>query len=126
MWLFKRGQFKSFFIKNHLPQCGLEEQQTKFKEVFTLISEKAGGNAFTRFNTEGDPVGRLAPAYYEAAVFAFSENKTKVAKLSPQEVIQRLQSAFSDPDFLSSTGPGANTIEKLNIRISVVSNFLSK
>ncbi|MEB1403447.1 hypothetical protein VDQ65_19905, partial [Xanthomonas campestris pv. campestris] len=36
---------------------------------------------------------------------------------------ERLISAYSNQDFLDSTGPGANTIPKLEQRIKVVSNY---
>ena len=104
----------------------LQEHRRNFEAVFNLINEKAGNNAFTRFNEAGHPIGRLAPAYYEASVCAFNNNQTTIRHLPPQNVIERLQAAFSDLAFLESTGPGANTIPKLETRIAVVSRYLSE
>lgn len=103
----------------------LAQERSHFEAVFGLISEKMGDEAFTRFNDAGAPTGRLAPAYYEASVCAFSTNLTAIEAMTPQEVKSRLQSAFSDPEFIASTGPGANTIEKLEKRIAVVSGHLA-
>lgn len=102
----------------------LQEQRNNFETVFNLINEKAGNKAFTRFNDEGHPVGRLAPAYFEASVCSFSNNQAAIRQMPPTDVIERLQSAFSDPEFLASTGPGANTIQKLETRIAMVSKHL--
>lgn len=99
----------------------LQKDREHFENVFDLISKKAGDKAFTRFNEEGGPTGRLAPAYYEAAVFAFSENEAAIKAMDEARVIEKLQQAFSSDDFLRSTGPGANTIPKLHTRINTVS-----
>ncbi|ABA88051.1 hypothetical protein Pcar_0794 [Syntrophotalea carbinolica DSM 2380] len=104
----------------------LSEQRSHFEKVFKLINDKAGDEAFTRFNEDGEPTGRLAPAYYEAAVCAFSNNYPAIEQMTPQHVKDQLRLAFSDPDFLEATGPGANTIQKLENRISVVSKYLSE
>jgi hypothetical protein len=104
----------------------LQEQREHFETVFNLINEKAGDKAFTRFNDAGQPRGRLAPAYYEASVCAFINNQDTIGKMPPSDVVERLKSAFSDQDFLDSTGPGANTTQKLETRINVVSKYLSE
>lgn len=103
----------------------LTQQRNHFEAVFSLIHSKIGNEAFTRFNEAGAPTGRLAPAYYEASVCAFSTNRTAIEAMTPQAVKSRLQAAFSDTEFLASTGPGANTIEKLEKRIAVVSGHLT-
>jgi len=108
--LFKRFEFK------------LEEKKSEFEKVFALIAEKAGDQAFTRFNDDGNPVGRLAPAYYEASVCAFRENEDVIEAMEPNKVVDTLRAAFSAEDFLASTGPGANTIAKLKTRIGAVSS----
>lgn len=110
--LFQRIEFDLLKEKNH------------FEEVFNLINAKAENEAFTRFNDAGQPSGRLAPAYYEATVFAFSHNMAAINQMTPKDVIDRLRAAFSDPEFLAATGPGANTIQKLESRVAVVSRYL--
>lgn len=107
----------------HRHEFDLQSERRHFENVFNLINEKAGDQAFTRFNEDGSPTGRLAPAYYEAAVCAFSENETSIRAMNSARVIEKLQQAFSNEEFLQSTGPGANTITKLNARIEAVSKI---
>jgi hypothetical protein len=95
-----------------------------FEKVFNLINEKISDKGFTRFNSEGESVGRLAPAYFEATVFAFWNNEERIRALNPSDVETRLKSVFSDKDFIDSTGPGANTITKLKTRIKIASDIL--
>lgn len=103
----------------------LTAERQRFFSVFDLISEKIGSDAFTRFNDDGQAVGRLAPAYYEASVCAFDSNRESLASLSAEDVRKRLQAAFSDNRFITATGPGANTVPKLNERIAVVAEYLA-
>ncbi len=101
----------------------LEQQKTRFEKTFKLIAEKLGDAAFTRFTEEGEPTGRLAPAYYEATAHAFSSCFEYIAGLDSAEVRKRLIAAYVDQDFLESTGPGANTIPKLEQRVNVVAKY---
>ena len=96
-----------------------------FRNCFDVISEKFGDQAFTRFNDRGEAVGRLAPAYYEAVCGAVFRNLDRVKGLLPDDALSRLQSAFADAEFKDSTGPGANTIPKLEARIRVVAKHLT-
>lgn len=102
----------------------LLNERARFTAVFDLIFKKLGDEAFTRFNDDGQAVGRLAPAYYEASVCAFDSNLQHLSSTSSAEVRGQLQKAFSDDRFVSATGPGANTISKLEERIDVVSRYL--
>jgi hypothetical protein len=111
------------FLRIHFD---LQGQRSHFETVFNLIHEKAGNEAFTRFNDTGQPTGRLAPAYYEAVVCAFSNNQAAINQMSQEDVKTRLRSAFADEEFMNATGPGANTSQKLEGRIAVVSRYLSE
>ena len=105
-------------------QFNLIERRSHFEDVFTVIEEKLGDAAFTRFNAEGEPTGRLAPAYYEAVVATFSVYIEELRTLTPAIIKSRLQDAFNSLEFRTATGPGANTIEKLGNRIATVSKHL--
>lgn len=105
-------------------QFDLIERRSHFEDVFTVIEEKLGDAAFTRFNSEGEPTGRLAPAYYEAVVATFSEYIEELRSLTPAIIKTRLQDAFNSTEFRTATGPGANTIEKLRNRITSVARHL--
>lgn len=102
----------------------LNLEKSTFEKVFDLIVSKLGDAAFTRFTAEGDPTGRLAPAYYEATACAFVTRYDSIQNLDEKEVKTKLQQAYSDERFLASTGPGANTIPKLAQRIEVVTEYL--
>lgn len=104
----------------------LPHERERFAAVFDLIASTLGDEAFTRFNETGHAVGRLAPAYYEASVCAFDDNLEHIAQMDAVTVRNRLQEAFSDARFLSATGPGANTIQKLEERITVVREYLGR
>lgn len=102
----------------------LAHEQRHFEAVFELIAEKLCGDGFARFNDRGEAVGRLAPAYFEAVVAAFSEHRERLAASTPAKVKAELVKAFSSDAFKSATGPGANTIGKLRDRIAIVASQL--
>jgi len=102
-----------------------QAQSTIFKRAFTLIQSKFGDQAFTRFNSHGEPTGRLAPAYFEAVCASVVANHARLSGIDGGELLGRLQAAFDSPEFKSATGPGANTIPKLHQRIEVVTRFLT-
>jgi len=89
-----------------------------------LNGYKLGDEAFTRFNDHNEASGRLAPAYYEAVVATFFQHFAELQSIDSEILKSRLIEAFSSKEFKSSTGPGANTIQKLGTRISSVSQHL--
>jgi Protein of unknown function DUF262 len=101
-----------------------EPMEDLFFRTFHLINEKLSDQAFTRFNTHGEPTGRLAPAYFEAVCAAFVEEAEQISQFSPDVLLVRLRSAFESDGFKFATGPGANTVPKLHQRIQVVKNHL--
>ncbi len=110
--LFGRGAFDS------------KAMASLFEKTFVAISDKLGDQAFTRFNSHGEATGRLAPAYYEAVCVAFVERYEALVAVPADILLQRLQTAFGSDRFKNATGPGANTIPKLNERIQVVQEYL--
>ncbi|MCO5163523.1 MAG: DUF262 domain-containing protein [Mesorhizobium sp.] len=102
----------------------VETEGTVFRSVFDFIFATFGDGAFSRYNTHDEPTGRLAPAYFEAVVGAVTDNLADVSSVDPVLLRQRLIAAFSSEEFISSTGPGANTIPKFNSRIAVVRKHL--
>lgn len=104
----------------------LSDERDRFNAVFDSIYENLGDEAFTRFNESGQGVGRLAPAYYEASVCAFNTNLALIKTRTSLQIREKLQAAFSDKRFKAATGPGANTIQKLEERINIVSEYLSR
>jgi len=105
-------------------QFNMNEWKSHFEDVFSVIKDKLGGSAFTRFSDDGEPTGRLAPAYFESVVAAFSENIEQLRDMEPSAIKNRLITAFSDENFKQATGPGANTIDKLEKRVAIVATHL--
>lgn len=103
----------------------ISEMEQLFLDTFEAIRLKLSDSAFTRFNSHGEPTGRLAPAYYEAVCAAFVEKRAEIFEVDGETLGNRLRQAFEDENFKNATGPGANTIPKLHQRIEVVARFLS-
>ncbi|GLP88264.1 hypothetical protein GCM10007921_38260 [Tritonibacter mobilis] len=98
----------------------IASSKARFERVFSLIEQKLQSQAFTRFNGQGHATGRLAPAYFEAVVAVFDEASDELEAVSSAETLERLKSAFASEAFQEATGPGANTITKLQARIDAV------
>lgn len=98
--------------------------KARFERVFSLIEQKLQSQAFTRFNVQGQATGRLAPAYFEAVVAVFDEASDELEVVSSEAALERLKGAFASDDFKEATGPGANTIPKLQARIDAVKAYL--
>jgi hypothetical protein len=103
----------------------ISTERTTFEKVFSLLSDKFGGNAFAR-RRDGVPQGRLAPAYFEAVVGAVLQNINSVEKVDPEKLDRALSEVFQSEDFRDVTGPGANSSEKLNKRIRLVAEGLGR
>lgn len=97
-----------------------EERRVEFLEFFEVIADKLSGNAFCRYKN-GEPQGRLAPAYFEAVTGGLARRLDFVRNLDSTAVREKLVAAFADEGFQNATGPGANSIEKFNQRVTVVS-----
>ncbi|MQW88637.1 hypothetical protein [Sinorhizobium saheli] len=95
-----------------------------FRQVFGLIFATFGDGAFCRYNSHDEPTGRLAPAYFEAVVGAVTDEFEAISVIDGATLRERLISAFASEDFINSTGPGANSIQKFNSRIAVVKKHL--
>jgi len=100
-------------------------EETAFKRTFSLINDYLGANAFVKYRA-GQPVGGLAPAYFEAVSIAFERSTDSVVKKSPEVIRKNLSETVQSQDFRSSTGPGANSKQKLKRRIQLIEEVLKK
>ncbi|MGE0259870.1 MAG: DUF262 domain-containing protein [Alphaproteobacteria bacterium] len=100
-------------------QFDTEVETAIFKQVFDFIARNFGADAFAR-NRNGEGTGRLAPAYFEAAVGGILRTLSEVEKYDTTELRKRLYGVYVSDGFREVTGPGANTIPKLNGRIELV------
>lgn len=95
-----------------------------FDRVFTVLSEKFGPYAFVKYRG-GKPMGGVAPAYFEAVTMGALKNLDALAKLAPHDAIGRLSTAVASDEFRSATGPGANSLPKLEQRIEIIERAFS-
>lgn len=96
-----------------------DHEKKIFHEAFDIISEKFGGDAFVRYR-DGQPQGRLAPAYFEAVVGAVARFPKQAGQQDAAELRAYLASTLESEHFRDVTGPGANAIYKLRRRIELV------
>ena len=95
-----------------------------FRKVFDFIAANFGKDGFAR-TKGGEGTGRLAPAYFEAAVGGVLRTLPRLTKYNQAELQSRLYGVYASGDFREVTGPGANTISKLNRRIELVAEALA-
>lgn len=95
----------------------LEEES--FDRVFSLLDRAMGVGSFVK-HRDGDPIGALAPAYFEAVSIGVSEAWGAASMLSPSSLRDRVIEVTQSAQFKSFTGPGANSREKLENRIRLV------
>ena len=104
-------------------EFNLVEEGKVFKELFAEVASRLGESAFVKFRGK-NPIGGLAPAYFEAVavgcLVAFTEFKAKPAA----EVRDALMSLVQSPPFREVTGPGANTSTKLESRIQLAADAI--
>ncbi|MDR3409352.1 MAG: DUF262 domain-containing protein [Formivibrio sp.] len=96
-----------------------EEQISKFRAVFTLLSEKFGANAFLKYR-HGQPQGGVAPAYFEAVAIGALNSFNHLSDLTPERATELLSQAVESDAFRRVTGPGANSLPKLQKRITII------
>ncbi len=92
-----------------------------FYSVFTLLAEKFGPYAFVKYR-QGQPLGGVAPAYFEAVTMAAHNAFDQLSAMSPEKATRVLAAAVESPEFRKVTGPGANSLPKLQERVEIVSH----
>jgi len=91
----------------------------KFNEVFTVLSEKLGMNAFVKYRG-GQPLGGVAPAYFEAVALGALNALNSLRSIEPARAKEILSTAVESTEFRAVTGPGANSLPKLERRIEII------
>lgn len=100
-------------------QFDINAEWEKFTKLFDVLAQKLGSYAFVKYRS-GQPIGSVAPAYYEAVTCGGSEALERLTLLTPQEAVMRLAATVESAAFRAVTGPGANSLPKLNERINLV------
>ncbi len=96
---------------------------SEFEAFFDFIATNFGDAAFSR-SRDGDAFGRLAPAYFEAVVGAVEGNFAQFEGKTPEALKSALSNIFEQSEFKAASGPGANSKEKMEIRIQLVRDAL--
>lgn len=100
-----------------------DAESAAFRAVFDFIAKTFGKDAFAR-TKDGEGTGRLAPAYFEAAVGGVLRTLADLQNTSAEELRAKLYGVYLSDGFRDVTGPGANTIPKLHRRIELVAEAL--
>ncbi|HPG60687.1 MAG TPA: DUF262 domain-containing protein [Casimicrobium sp.] len=96
-----------------------DAEVAQFKAVFDALADKFGPYAFVKYRN-GEPVGGVAPAYFEAVTNGALADLTRLQTLNSQRAKSALASAVESAEFRKVTGPGANSLPKLVRRIQIV------
>lgn len=95
------------------------DEKDAFSRVFTFLASTVGEGAFVRYRGD-QPVGGLAPAYFEAITVATLDTLSSLKKVKPEAVRATIAKAVQSKDFREFTGPGANSKGKLEGRIAFI------
>ncbi|MEH1986346.1 DUF262 domain-containing protein [Nostoc sp.] len=100
-----------------------ENEEEQFDRLFTFLSNALGEEAFVKYRGN-NPIGGLAPAYYEAITVgtlnALDQIRNVPTNVVKQKVIDTVQSEL----FRNYTGSGANKRASLIGRIDTIKNAL--
>jgi hypothetical protein len=94
-------------------------ERVVFGRLFSCLADKFGPYPFVKYRN-GSPLGGVAPAYFEAVTMGCLAAIDKVESLSPPAATNILAKTVSSDAFRDVTGPGANSLPKLERRISIV------
>lgn len=109
-------------LLGHIP-FNQESERASFIRTMTFARQKLGETAFLRYRGES-PVGSLPPAYFEAIAIGI-DSCYEAIKDKPAEALRaKITELVQSPDFRAVTGPGANSKEKLKLRIDYAANAL--
>lgn len=100
-----------------------DDEREVFTRVFSVARAKLGETAFLRYR-DNLPVGSLAPAYFEAISMAFLNTLNSSETKNAQALRDAVTTAIQSQEFRAVTGPGANSKEKLQGRIDVITRAL--
>lgn len=102
-----------------------DQQVQDFYAVFQALADKLGPYAFVKYRN-GQPVGGIAPAYFEAVSIGALRSLDRLTALSPNRAKQVLSEAVESAAFRQVTGPGANSQPKLEQRIAIIAEAFAK
>jgi len=99
------------------------KELTDFTTVFDVLNRVIGAGAFVRYRGQ-EPVGGLAPAYFESVTIGTFRNLPGVVNVDSDAFRQAIAATVQGEDFRRATGPGANSREKLESRIATIQSAI--
>lgn len=100
-----------------------ETETEVFHKVMTFARQKLGDAAFLRYRGEL-PTGSLPPAYFEAIAIGIHSTYEQILNKDPASLREKITELVQTDAFRAVTGPGANSKEKLRIRIQLAADAL--
>ena len=94
-------------------------EKQAFTELFSYLDRVLGAGAFVRYRGSA-PIGALAPANYDAVAIGILNCLDEARKRPDEQVRNSVVQVVQQETFRDNTGPGANSKEKLEKRISLV------
>lgn len=97
----------------------MQGEERAFGDVFSRLSDVFGASAFVKYRGS-QPVGGLAPAYYEAVSLGTYNALEHLAHKQQDAIRTAVMNTVQSDEFRGVTGPGANSKEKLRKRITLI------
>jgi hypothetical protein len=102
-----------------------EGEQRNFEEIFTFIDLILSDTAFVKYRN-GQPIGSLAPAYFEAVTMGVADNYKSIYRKDKQKLASAVRKTLESLRLKKFTGPGANSKPKMTGRILAIATALLK
>lgn len=96
-----------------------DSELSEFFTVFEVLAEKFGPHAFVKYRA-GQPLGGVAPAYFEAVSIGALYSLDQLRALPKEKAKAVLAQAVESEEFRKVTGPGANSLPKMERRIEII------
>lgn len=101
-----------------------ENEAATFTRLFNCLNEKFGSGAFVKYRG-GSPMGGVAPAYFEAVTIGSLMRLDSLEQMPKAKALEILAATVESDEFRAVTGPGANSLPKMQRRIELVANSFS-
>ena len=100
-----------------------DAESAAFIKVMAFARQKLGETAFLRYRGE-TPTGSLPPAYFEAIAIGILLAFDQIQNKEPASLRAKVTELVQTEAFRAVTGPGANSKEKLRLRIQLASEAM--
>jgi hypothetical protein len=98
-------------------------ERYEFERLFGYLGRVLGRGAFVKYRAN-QPIGALAPAYFEAVAMGVYRSLSAIMDAAPDAVRDAIIGCVQSENFRSVTGPGANSKEKLRRRVTLITEAL--